>query len=381
MGFNLKSLFPILAGAGASGIASQFSALSPFSAALGAGAGALTNKKSPLTGALQGFAGGGVGSALAGGLKNSFSDSTGGLLDKFGSGAMSGLQSFGGSIPGFGGIGTSNPTGALAKFFAPSQDSVLKNGTQFYKPNALGTGYDRTSAPMPISTPRSNFMPTASGTGGTTPTGSFGAMDMFKSLIPGAALAGVGSLLAPKVDAPDYSGVKNDLISRIQSGGNPQARQAAMDQYMGTLNAPSGASAEAGVANARLINERQKEAARKQIMDQFSANNGSTTGNSAYNDAITKSDSAYDQNYAANAGQLQFQYDTQQQAQKQAAANALAGMDDTQLQYYASLANLDVMQIQEKTGMDVASANAIKSIAATAGELLMQKSLGLGGAK
>lgn len=383
MGFNLKSLFPYLAGAAGSGLSSQFSALAPFSAAIGAGAGALTNSKNPLVGAAQGFAGGGVGSTLAGGVKGLFSGGTGGALDNFGSGAMSGLKSFGNSVPGFGGVGTSTPTGSLAKFFSggggapPPSTGGFTFGSQSTAPASNTAPYKAPS----FNTPASNFVNTASGTGGNTPAGAINPMEMFKNMIPGMAVAGAGSLLAPKVAAPDYSGVKNDLMNRIQTGGNPEARNAAMQQYLSTVNAPTGASAEAGLANARLVNDRQKADSLKQIQDQFSANNGSLTGNSAYDAAVTKSNAAYDQNYAANAGQLQFQYDNQQQQQKMAAANALQGMDDTQLQYYAGLAGLDIMQIQEKTGMDVASATAIKNIAQTAGEMMMQKGLGLGGTK
>jgi hypothetical protein len=40
---------------------------------------------------------------------------------QFGSGAMSGLKTYGSSIPGFKGIGTDNPTGALAKFITPNR--------------------------------------------------------------------------------------------------------------------------------------------------------------------------------------------------------------------------------------------------------------------
>lgn len=396
----LKNLLPYIAGAGASGVSSQFSALAPFSAAIGAGAGALANKKNPLAGAAQGFAGGGVGTTLAGGVKGLFSGGSGGALDKFGSGAMSGLKSFGNSVPGFGGVGTSNPTGALAKFFAGPSSFSRNSGmpTSFnaggsfpspvggggFTPPSFGAGGGGTSNTTPYkapaflsNTPASNFMSTDSGTGGNTPPGSMNTMDMFKSMAPGLAVAGIGSALAPQVEAPDYSGVKNDLMQRIQQGGNPEARAAAMSQFMSTVNAPEGGSAEAGLANARLINDRQKADALKQIQEQFSANNGSIMGNSAYNDAVTKSNSTYDQNYAAQAAQLQFQYDQQQKQNKMAAANALQGMDDTQLQYFAGLAGLDVMQIQEKTGMDVASANAIKQIAQTAGELMMQKGLGL----
>lgn len=405
MGFNLKSILPYLAGAGASGVSSQFSALAPFSAAIGAGAGALADKKNPLGGAAAGFAGGGVGSTLAGGIKNSFSTGTGNLFDKFGSGAMTGLKSYGNSIPGFGGVGTANPTGAFAKFFSPgqSQADILKNGTSLYKPNTAGTGYNPTAAfnlasehtptglkftaspngaPSftPPSSPFSNFANTSSGTGGTAPTGS--AMNMFKSLIPGAAVAGIGSLLSPTPPAPDYSGVMNQFQNQIQTGGDPEARQAAKTQFLSTLAQPNGASAESAVANAKLINDRQKADSLKQIQDQFSANNGSLTGNSAYDNAVTKSNAAYDQNYAAQASQAQFQADQFQAQQKQAAATALSGMDDTQLQYYAGLAGLSVQQIQDQFQLDAGRAQGLKDIATQAGGLMMEKGLGLnGGAK
>lgn len=390
MSFNLKSILPYLAGAGASGVSSQFSALAPFSAAIGAGAGALTNKKNPLAGAAQGFVGGGAGSTLAGGVKNIFTGNSGNVLDKFGSGAMSGLQSFGSSIPGFGGVGTSNPTGAFAKFFspAPNQADVLKNGTQYFKP-AAGGGYNPTGVPLPGATggggftapssPFSSYTNTSSGTGGTAPTGS--ALNMFKSLIPGAAVAGIGGLLSPVPKAPDYSSALAPFESQLQNGGDPEARLAAKTQYLSTLSAPNGASAENAVANARLINDRQKADAVKQIQEQFAANNGSINGNSAYNAAITKSNAAYDQNYSAQAAQAQFQADQLQAQQKQAAAQALQGMDQTQLSYYAGLAGLSVQQIQDKFQLDAGHAQSLANIAAQAGELLMEKGIGVGGGR
>jgi hypothetical protein len=299
---------------------------------------------------------------------------------------MEGLKSFGGSIPGMGGVGTSNPTGALAKFFSPAAAGAAGaaaggGGSVFDARSGLQNAVARSvggGARLPSSgTPGSSFMQG----GSPSVSGSMNAMDMFKKMIPGAAVGFLGSAMAPEVDAPDYSGVKNDLMNRIQTGGNPEARAAAMKEYMSTLSAPTGASAEAGMANAKLISDRQKEESLKGIQQQFAANNGNTMGNSAYDDAVMKSNRAYDQNYAAQAAQLQFEYDNQQKVQKLAAAKALEGMDDTQLQYYAGLAGLDIMSIQEKTGMDVASANAIKGIAQTAAELMMQKSLGLGGVK
>lgn len=383
-----QSILPYAAGALGSGISSQFSALAPFQAAIGAGAGALSDTKNPFGGAAAGFAGSGVGSTLAGGLKGAFTGAPGtSAFDNFGSGAMSGLQSFGGSIPGFGGVGTSNPTGAFAKFFAPSAASTLQNGSKYFTP-ATGGGYNPTGLSLPSSTIGASAAPTFGNTSavGGTPTGASsssagGPMNMFKALIPGAAVAGLGNLLAPTPAPPDYSGIMDQFKNQIQTGGDPAARAAAQSQFMSTLNQPNGASAEGAVANARLINEREKAAAAKQITDQFSANNGSTTGNSAYNDAITKSNAAYDQNYNATAQQAQFQADQLQAQQKTAAAQALAGMDDTQLQYYAGLTGLSVQQIQDKFQLDAGRAQSLANIATQAGALLMEKGLGLGGAK
>lgn len=409
-----SSFAPYLAGAVGSGVANQFSALSPFSAAIGAGAGALTNSNNRLAGAAQGFAGGGVGSAVAGGVKGAF----GGNGGNFGSGAMNGLQQFGSSIPGFGGIGTNNPTGAFAKFFSPNSG---QSAAGFSPSSGAGSSFN-TNLPN-SGTPLSNAFPMTGagfagpstgvstgatgapaggfggglstgttagfGSGSSASTGGFGSaaaasngnstnpMDMFKKMLPGIGVAGLGSLLAPTPAAPDYSGVKNNLTQQGQQAFASQ--QPAMDQYLKTLSQTPGASAESGVANARLIADRQKQEAARQIQQQFAANNGDTTGNSAYNEALTKSNSYYDQNYAAQAAQTQFEYDQAQKTQQTAAAQALQGMSNEQLQYYASLANLDVQSIQDKFNLDAGSAQSLKNIAAQAGGFMMQSSLGLNG--
>lgn len=380
MGKNnwFSSFAPYIAGAVGSGVANQFSALAPFSAAIGTGAGALTNSNNRLAGAAQGFAGGGLGSALAGGVGGMFNGSGG----NFGSGAIQGLQTYGNSIPGLGGVGTSNPTGALAKFFSgsPSGGSSVSSGTSImdsspYSPsnasplagfgsaindNGIGLG---SGGGTP--TPASSLAPAAAG--GKNPLGMFG------SILPGAALALGGGLLAPSVKAPDYSGIQAQFQDQINNSINP----AAAAEYNSVLSTPNGASAENDVANAKLINDRQKAAADKEITDQFSANNGSTTGNSAYNSAITKSDAAYDANYAAQAAQSQYQASQLQGQQKLAAAQALQGMNDTQLQAYAQMDSLSVQQIQDKFALDQATAASVKQIAATAGQLMMEKGLGL----
>lgn len=377
-----SSFGPYIAGAVGSGVANQFSPLAPFSAAIGAGAGALTNSSNRLAGAAQGFAGGGVGSALGGGIKGAFSGTPGTSgLDNFGTGAMSGLQTFGNSIPGFGGVGTSNPTGAFAKFFSPSSSGVGQGTSANGFSLSPGTAASNTAYP--------SSLPSFSGTSGIgatsgaagSPSGSLvgasqnGAnpMSMFSSMLPGAAVALGGGLLAPQVAPPDYSGPMSQFQGQIDNSINP----AAAAQYNSILNTPNGASAEGAVANAKLINDRAKAAADKSITDQFSANNGSTTGNTAYNNAITKSDSAYDANYEAQAQQAQFQADQLQSQQKLAAAQALQGMNDTQLNAYAQLDGLSVQQIQEKFTLDQATAASVKQIAATAGQLMMEKGLGL----
>lgn len=373
-GFFKKAL-PYAAGAVAGGVSNQFSALQPFSAAISAGAGALTNSKNRLGGALQGFAGGGIGSAIAGGL----SSKTG-----FGGGAWEGLKGYGGSIPGFGGIGTSNPTGVFSKFFTPqtagASMSKMPNGAS----GMVSTGRRASFVDAPwkpsISTPSFNSgAPAASGMtktiqdsvsqlpGGKTNWGQFAG---------GLALPAVASALTPDVKASDFSPVTGPLKEQIMNSKNPDALAFYKQQL-----AANPVDSTPGLAVDKRAHDKQLAETLRSFDQQWQAAMGGQdpSNNSEYQKQRMKIMSDAEANWTANQSQFQFQYDQLQKQQQYAAAAALQGMDDSQLSALASLAQYDIYQIAQQTGMDIASSEQIQQLAATAGSLLMQKSLGLTG--
>jgi hypothetical protein len=384
-----KRFLPALAGAVVGGASNQFDLTKPYSAALSAGAGALANKKNPVSGALQGFAGGGVGSAIGGGLTSK----TG-----FGAGAMSGLKTYGNSIPGFGGVGTSNPTGVFAKWLTPQAMQGTGSMTSSASPSGILQGQKRVgvdgqfgpwqaqspmqtmpafSAPSPVSSvtpakstglPKKNFFQNMfKGEGGTN----------MGQLVAGAAIPALAGMMVPETPAPDFSSVTGPLKDRINNP-SPMAKQAE-NFYSGTISAPSGASAESGIANARLISDRQRAENLRSINQYFSAATpgANYTNSSAYTDAVTKMNAQMDQNYAAQAAQIQYEYDMAQRADKMAAAQAIQQMDTAQIQSLAALANLDVEAIMLKTGMDYGNAQQTKQFAAQVGQIMMENAMGM----
>jgi hypothetical protein len=232
------------------------------------------------------------------------------------------------------------------------------NSSKLSLPSLSTTGATGDAASSFASTPVSGAPVTKSG--------------LFGNNGAGKALAGLGvsalSSFANPVKAADYSSVTNPLKERIN---NPSANsQAATNQYLSTLNAANGSSAESGLANAKLISDRQRADNLRSINQQFAAASPGNdyTNSSAYQTAVQKMNSEMDQNYSSQAAQLQYEYDTQQQTQKAAAASALAEMDQAQIQSLANLANLDVYTIAEQTGYDVASAKALQELATQAAQ-------------
>ena len=381
MGYDFKKLLPYGAGALAGGVLGSFGKTSPYAAAGSMAAGALANKKNPLAGALQGGVGGAAGGAVAGGLKNVFSSNTGSNLSQFGSGMGTGFNSYMSSIPGFGGYGSASPTGVFSKMLSPATTLSATGNRASFAPGGYTSNFKTpnmgkvlsgmgSTAGVGGSSPASSFMPSGSGQG-------MNPMNMFQKMIPGMAVAGLGGLV-PQTDAPDYSGIISDFKNQMAVGGNPEARQLAMGQFRSTLQAPTGASAEPALANAKLISDRQRTENTRNIDQSFRAANPGNdyTNNSEYANAMAKMNTNMDQNYSAQAAETQFLYDQWQQQQKMAAATALQGMDDAQLQYYAGLAGLSAQQIQDQFMLDAGSAQSLRDIATMAGQFMMESASG-----
>jgi hypothetical protein len=382
MGNIFKKFLPAIAGAVTGGVMSNMGNAANYSALGSTAAGALAagaTKQNIGGGALQGFAGGGVGAGIAGGIKSN----TG-----FGGGFMNGLKSFGNSIPGFGGVGTANPTGAMAKFFTPQsiQSGNAKNGM-----TAIGqmspTGNRASFAPSPlkpsIQTPKFTA-PSASGTPAGSISGSIG--DRFKSIGggnggmnigqfgAGMAMPMIASALTPDVNATDFSSVTGPLREQIAASKDPQV-EAFYRQQM----AANPVDSTPGLAVDKLAHDKQV-ADNLRTFDQQWTNamaGQDPTNNSEYQVQRQKILSDAEANWTANQSQFQFQYDQMQQQQRYAAAAALQGLSDSQLNAYASLAQYDAYTLSEQTGMELAKAENLIKIGQTAGEMLMQKSLGM----
>jgi hypothetical protein len=401
MGNFLKKVLPYAAGALAGGVSNQFSALKPFSAAISAGAGALTNSKNRIGGALQGFAGGGVGSAIGGGVTSK---------NGFGEGAMAGLKTYGNSIPGFGGVGTANPTGAMAKFFTPQS---IQNPTSKFPMSPIGGGTNVNSMSVGDQTPAYKPFATAATTPAFNTAGAVGApaaaasgsiqnkslIDKLfsggKSLMQGAgntaqqgganwlgAAAGAAlpmavSAMTPDVEAPDFSSISDPLKQQVMNSKNPDA----LAFYKQQLGA-QGVDSTPGLAVDKRTHDLQLQDNLRSFDQQWKASMGGQdmTNNSEYQAQRQKIIQDAERNWTANQSQFQFQYDQAQQQQKYAAAAALQGMDDSQLNALAGLAQYDLMTIMTQFQMDATSAQQIQELAATASSLIMQKSLGLTGA-
>lgn len=378
-----KNWASALGGALVGGVMNNFAPTRNYSALGSAATGALINKKNPIQGALAGGVGGAVGAGVGSGMTG-----TGG----FGNGFMTGLKQYGGSIPGFGGVGTANPTGVMAKWLTPQsmqgQNNILQQGTAGYSPlksaNGSIVGYNPTGVKMPT-------INTAAATGGPTgtlpssggiPTQSVAKKGIFDNFnmpqfATGAGVSALGGFLTPKVPAPDFSSVTNPLRERISNPSPIAAQSQAFLQN--TMNQPMGGSAESGIANARLIADRQRADNARAITQQFAAAQPGAdyTNSSEYRNAMAKMNAEADQNYAAQAAQTQFQYDTQQKQNQMAAAQVLQQMDQAQIQSLADLAQYDIQTIMTKTGMDYASAQQVQQLGATAGQFIMQNAAGL----
>ena len=239
MGNFWKKALPYAAGALGSGVMSAFG-MPQFAAAGAAAGGALANSKNRWAGAAQGVAGGGVGSALWGGVTGK---------SGFGAGAMQGLKNYGSSIPGFKGIGTANPTGVMAKFLTPqsiqgggmpgkanSLYTPIGNGPASsggkivgYNPTQLGMQKMAAQAAPSISTPASSGMTKGIGdlfskfTGGGAGGDGGGLMGQ---MLPGLGMTMAGNMMAPKVSTPDFAGATAPLRESLASPGANSAMSA-----------------------------------------------------------------------------------------------------------------------------------------------------------
>jgi hypothetical protein len=406
MGFNFKNWGKsLLAGAAGGALSSQFSALKPFQAAISAGAGALANKDNRLAGALQGFAGGGLGSSALSGIKNSWGNTSGSALDNFMSGAKTGGTGYVGSIPGFGGFGTSNPTGVFSKMLAPKTTDVFKSSASNpYSIAGSGAGIasnmaGSTAKPAAMTNPSGfNYdqfanqlqstgisKPTTSGGGGALSRFLGGSSDganntNFGRIAAGAGVASLGNLFAPQVEVPDYGslpGVQAYKAAVEGGGADPEARALGMGELRNILNNQIGATPQAvqdaEQRSAMLQYEKDRQAA---INNWKAVRPGIDIANdSDFQKYMTDFDARYTADRMANETSRNWQYYQQQQQQRLAAMQTALNLNAEQMTYLQSLAQLEIDQIMAQTDLTAGEAAQVKELFGTIGEAVMESGL------
>jgi len=384
-GIRYKSLASFGAGAGAGALANLLpgklgkftKSISPL---LSAGAGALANQKGqPFKGALQGFTGGGAGSALLGGGQAAIQGlrQPGGTFGKafsnFGTGAKDAGLGYAGAIPGFGGVGTDQPTGKLAQWL---QGTGAAGGGGKYQGGSSGGSAVGTSAtelagvdsPLQAATQAATQAAPIDAGGG-------GIFDQFKKSLPGLATTQIGNLFAPEVQVPDIGGIGSDLQSQLQAGtlGDPVAKGLGMDELSRVLGEDIGAVPSNAFDLGDTNNEEAKQKALSNYVNQWKGiRPGADFSNDpefvrGYND-IQKQ---YDDQRTMQRDQQQFQYNQQQLAQKYNYMVQALGIDQSQMQQYVNLAQLEINQLMLEYGLSVGEAQQFKQLFGDLGQIMM----------
>lgn len=377
-GIRYKNLASLGAGAGTGLLTSFFPKLQSFSPVISAGVGAAVNKdKNYLQGALQGLTGGGLAQGLKGGVSGGISGLTspggtfGKALEGFLPGVESGLQGYMEAIPGMGPGGklsnwlSGNSTGGTISA-ATKTAMPTGNKGQPYTPFSMTTPSGYTGSTI---TPGVN--PNAPATGGSNALSSFSIGDQFKKLIPSLAIAGIGDIMAPKVEAPDLSGVIGNLKNQVATGGEPLAKELGMTELTRGLTSPINTPPTNAFDLGDIENEQAKQEALTNYVNHFkSIRPGADFKNDPeFLRGYTDIQERYDRVRQAQRDATTFEYVQQQLQQKYNYMQTALNLNETQIGQYVQIAQLEVGQIMAEYGVDVETAAKFKEMFADLAQL------------
>lgn len=409
-GIRYKSLASLGAGAGAGALSNILGGMLPgkfgsfikgASPVISAGAGALANRKGqPFKGALQGFAGGGLGgsvlSGLGGALQGGSSSAPGGVFGKalkgFGSGAYESGRNYLSEIPGMGGFGGApGPIGKGTKFlsnFLGGSPTAAQTLTKGQIAGSSGAGFDEYGlgeSLIPGNIPAAPAIGPPEGPG-SLKTGS-SLFDKFKGgfsglgenlgkALPGLATAQLGNLFAPKVQTPDIAGIGRDLQEQLRSGtlGDPEARGLGMTELRRILGEDIGTPPENSFALGDLDNQEAKQQALSNYVNQWkSIRPGADFSNDpeflrGYNEIQER----YDRVRSAQRDEKTFAYTQQQLQSKYNTMVQALNLDQTQMQQYIQLAQLEIDQLMLEYGLSVGEAQQFKQMFGDLAQIQLQ---------
>jgi len=390
-GIRYKNLASLGGGAGAGLLSNMIPMLKPFAPLISAGAGAALNKDNRWQGAMQGFTGGGIGQTVGSGLGGSIKGLTdaGGTFGKamksFMPSAGTGFNNYIGAIPGMGGYGTDDPKGKLSQWLSGAGGSSAASGgstgftTSSGAPTAGPTGGKGTGQPLVGASSQdggsmaANFAKSMAGNSGAASTldpskgkgalGGFNLGDTLKDLVPGLAIAGIGDMASKDVQAPDFSNILGGLNEKMQTGGEPLAKEAGLKELFSGLDPNTQMS---GFAQGDTRAEEQLVQDLKNFDSSWKAiRPGADISNDAEYQAQRQEiirKSGNDRIEARDAQQLEQMYNYMQTA---------LNLDSSQMNQYIQLAQLEVDQLMIQYGLEAEEAMRFKQMFADFGRASM----------
>jgi len=400
-GIRYKNLASLGGGAGAGLLSNMIPMLKPFAPLISAGAGAALNKDNRWQGAMQGFTGGGIGQTVGSGLGGSIKGLTdaGGTFGKamksFMPSAGTGFNNYIGAIPGMGGYGTDDPKGKLSQWLSGAGGSSAASGgstgftTSSGAPTAGPTGGKGTGQPLVGASSQdggsmaANFAKSMAGNSGAASTldpskgkgalGGFNLGDTLKDLVPGLAIAGIGDMASKDVQAPDFSNILGGLNEKMQTGGEPLAKEAGLKELLSGLD-PNTQMSGGLDPNTQMSGFAQGDTfAQEQLtkdLQQFDANwKAIRPGADISNDEQYRKQR---QDIIDKSGQSRIEArDAQQLEQMYNYMQTALNLDSSQMNQYIQLAQLEVDQLMIQYGLEAEEATRFKQMFADFGRTAM----------
>jgi len=208
--------------------------------------------------------------------------------------------------------------------------------------------------------------------GGDGSVGGFDLGSQLKSAAPGALVSLLGNLFAPKVEAPDFSGISEGLRSRIggEDGGSP-AFNLGFGEAERQLEGEPGTIPPAVLAEIDLRRDEEIEA----LTNRFRSGQGggaiSESDTSRFgtlrNDIVKK--------FEALKQQTEFAYQNAQEDRRVQVMTTALNLDRAQFEQYTQLANLQIDELMIKTGIDAKTATQFKTLFGNIGGKLIDNAL------